>query len=486
MRRRAMLCNSRRTWGSLLALCAALGGFSACKRRAPEPAPSAQPSASAAPVALAPRCAEPFPGKSFTLGDRPSEAPDGGADEDDDGADQPALPFAVEVGRAVAFGDGFAVSALSTKAGKTTALVALLDAEAGAGRIAELGKLHADPDPPELAVFEDDLVALVHDSDAGGELLKLAAVRPGAGKVDVVLGAEVAESRDESRVADLELGPERGVAVWDEWSSADKHGVIVSASFARKDVSNVTKKRIVSTPSEDAEAPRVVRRPGGFWAAWIARAVAPKQKALPPKKPAAPAPSAAPAQEPADPAVVDLGERYLSAVPLDQNGVPTSEPKPISPKSAHVLVFDMAAGADGSAIFSWRDDDAAPGTEERRIHLARVKSDGTVERHIVDDEGTGVGAPTLLVDASPKDPSAPHAWLSLDSVSDTTRIGAVSSSANLLDALGPEPVVRSAELLTVARGRLLAARPRGLAMELSVVECKPGPAPSAAPASSAP
>ncbi len=484
MRRRAMLCNSRPSFGPPLAICAALACFSACKRRVPESAPSAAPSASAAPVSASPRCSEPFPGKSFTLGERGAEAPDSGQEEDD-GTDQPALPFAVEIGRGLSFGDGFAVSALSMQAGKTTALVALLDAEAGTGRVAELGKLHANPEPPELAAFEDDLIALVHDTDAGGELLKLAAIKPSAGKLGVVLGAEIAESRDESRVAGLELGPERGVAIWDEWSATDKHGVIVTASFARKDVSNVTKKRIVSTPSEDAESPRIVRRPGGFWAAWVARAITPKQKTLPPKPAAGPAPSAS--ADVSEPAVVELGERYLAAVPLDQNGVALGEPKPVTPKNAHVLVFDLAPGADGSALLSWRDDDSAPGAEERRIHLGRVRADGSVERHLLDDEGPGVGAPALLVNSAPKDPSAPHGWLSLGSVSDATRIGAVNASASLLDSLGPEPVVRSAELLALARGRLLLARPRGLAMELSVVECKPGPAPALAvapPASS--
>jgi len=483
MRRRAMHCNSCRCLGPLVAICAALGSASACKRRAPEPAPSAQPSASAAPVVQAPRCSEPFPGKSFTLGDKSSEGADAGAQDDDDGTDQPALPFAVALGRGVAFGEGFAVSALRTSGGKTTAVVALLDAQAGSGRLAELGPLHADPDPPELAVLEDDLIALVHDSDAGGETLKLAALRPGAQKAEVVLGAEIAESRDESRAADVELGPERGVALWDEWSVSDKHGVIVSTSFARKDVSNVSKKRVVSAPTEDAEAPRLVRRPGGFWAAWVARTVAPKQKLLPGKKPGGPAP--APSAEAPDVPVVELGERFISVVPLDANGVASAEPKPATPKNAHVVVFDLATGPDGSALLSWRDDDSAPASDERRIHLARVRADGSVERHPVEDEGTGVGAPALVVDATPKDPNAPWAWLALDSVSDTTRLAAVNAGANLLDALGPEPVVRSAEVLAVSRGRLLVARPRGLAMELGVVECKPGPAPVPAPAPSA-
>lgn len=473
MRRRAMHCNSCRTSRLLVPVLAALVAAAACKRRPPEPAASATPSAGSPAVAPAPRCTEPHPGKSYTLGERAKSVPDAGPDEDgDDGLDQPALPFAVEVGRAVPFAQSFAVSALSTRSGKTTAVVALLDAEVGGGKLVELGRLHGDPDPPELAVFEGDLVALVHDTDAGGELLKLAAIRPGAGKAEVVLGAEIAESRDESRVAGLELGPERGVAIWDEWSAADKLGVIVTSSFARKDVSNITKKRIVSLRGEDAEAPRIVRRPGGFWAAWISRAVAPRPKAPLPR----PAPSAS--AELPEPSLVELGERYLSAVPLDHNGVPVSEPKAITPKNSHVLVFDLAPGPDGSLLFSWRDDDSAPGTDERQIYLGSVKPDGTTERRLLDDRGPGVGVPAILVDDAPRDPSAPRAWLSLDSVSDATRIGALDPRANLLDDLGAEPVLRSAELLAISGGRMLVARPRGLAMELGLIECKVGAAPA--------
>ncbi len=271
MRRRAMHCNSRgRPWVWAV-FSTVLVGVTACKRSAPPPVPPVEAPAPSAQSKAPPRCTESHPGKSFTVGERSSGAPDSGPDDDDDGADQPALPFAVELGRALSFGDGFAVSALSTQAGATRAFVALVGQDGGSGKLAELGKLHADPDPPELAAYERDLVALVHDTDAGGELLRLAAIRPGSGAPDVVLGAEIAESRDESRAADVELGAERGVAIWDEWSGSVRHGVIYTSSFARTDVSNVTKKRVVSSADEDAEAPRLVRRPGGFWAAWLSR-----------------------------------------------------------------------------------------------------------------------------------------------------------------------------------------------------------------------
>jgi len=456
-----------------LALCALWLAATGCKRRPPEEAvPSATaPLASAAPPA--PRCSAAAPGKAFTVGERSAPAPESPEVDDGEGpTDEPGLPFAIELGSAVATADGFAVAGLSTKAAKTTAIVVLVDADAGRGQLVELGRLHGDSDPPELASQGDDLFALVHDTDAGGELLRLVALRRGPKKVDAVIGAEIAESRDESRVARIALGKERGVAIWDGWHKAAKHGVIRVATFAKNDVSVVTRPRVVSPASEDAEMPSLVPRPGGFWAAWITRTVERDGKVEKGGRPA-PAPSGAPT---GDPTLVEMGARYVTVVPLDENGSPMSEPKAVSSKNEHVLVFDLAPGPDGTAWVAWRDEATAPGAEERLVHVARVKADGSVEKEAFEDEQVGVGVPSLLVDARPPGGSSTP-WISLGSVSDETRLAALGPAGRPADTLAMEPEVRSAEPLVLARGRMLIARPKGLAVELSVVECKPGPAP---------
>ena len=482
MRPRAMHCKPRSTAAISLAVSTALVAFSACKRRPPpDLGAPAEPSVStAAPTPAPVRCSEPLPGVSFSVGERTPAAVDGGDTDDDDGTDDPSLPFAIEIGSEVADRDGFAVALLSSKAGSTKAIVAFLDADAKKGRSVELGKLHGDPDPPELAALDGDVVALMHDTDAGGELLRLVAFRRGPEQIDVVLGAEIAESRDESRVAHLELGPERGVVVWDEWNRTDKHGVIRSSTFARKDVSNVTRPRTLSAAADDAEAPRIAKRPGGFWAAWISGPAKAKPKLGPSAKPKASIPAAAPSGEPPDVALVELGQRALTIVPLDANGVPVAEPKSVTGKDSHVLGFDLEPGRDGVALLAWRDDDTAPGAEQRSVHLAPVKPDGGVDKNVLYDESVGAGVPSLLVDATPKDRDAPGVWLALDSVSDATRIGALGPSGALLDVLGSEPVIRSGDPLLIAGGRWLVAKSRGLASELFVVVCRPGapPAPS--------
>jgi hypothetical protein len=478
MRPPAMLCKPSRFATACLALIASFVGLSGCKRHAPveEAAPSA--TESAAPAPAPPRCKEVEPRALFTLGERSNAKREPASDEDDAGTDDPQLPFAVEIGGAVATSDGFVVSALATQKGKTEAQVALVDASVERGRVASLGTLHGDVDPPELATDGTRVVALVHDTDAGGERLRLAAIRPGPKKLDVVLGAEIAESRDESRIAHVALGKERGVAVWDAWDKTEKHGYVRAATFAKDDVSNVTRPRTLSLGSDDAEGPNIVARPGGFWAAWISRPLPEKKKLTMPK----PAPSAAPAGSAGtdEPNLVDLGKRGISVVPLDENGVPTVEPKNVAGDAPRVLVFDLTLALDGALLLAFRDDDAAPGFEQRNVHVLRVAPDGSVERQTIEDEQNSIGVPALLSDSAPPKDATARVWLSLDSVSDETRFAALGPNGRLLDALATDPLVRGADTLALARGRFLLARPDGMAMQLFVAECRPGAAVTAA------
>lgn len=411
-----------------------------------------------------PRCAEVTPGASFTIGKRSVKK---GDDEDED-TDEPALPFAVEIGGAVPTPTGFAVSAMSAKGQGTTVLVALIASDAGSGRIVELGQTHGDVDPPRLAALGGRVFAAVPDSDAGGSTLRLAQITTGSSP-GVTWGPTFSEGRDESRVFAIELGDKRGVMVWDEVDKKSSRGVLRAVSFAVENIASATKPKTISREDDDAEAPHVVRRPGGFWMAWIHH---PPRGDAKDKK--APAPTAS--AEPVDDPLVELGNRVLRIAPLDENGVLIGEPKDVTGKSSHVLVFDLSPGPDGSALLSWRDDDTSPGVEGRSVHLARVKTGGSVEESVIQDEAIGAGVPTLLEDAAPK-PGQPRTWLGLSGVTDATRMGVLKDDGTLADRLDVEPAIRSAELLALSGGRLLVAHPRGLAVELSAVSCKQGPAP---------
>jgi hypothetical protein len=476
MRALAMFCNSRQSLAIALAICVMGTG---CKRRPNEASPAASAS-NVEPSARAPmaRCQARSDGV-FVIGEKtPLPAPDAG--DDDAGGDEPGLPFAVEVGRAVAIEKDFGVGALSTKAGVTRALVAVVNGESMTGRTLDLGPVKGDVDPPELASRGGELIALVHDNDANGAVLRLAKLLPGNG---ITWGTQVAEGKDQSRVADIEIGKDRGVVVWDSFDKAHKHSVVHAYTFSPSDIANVTRPRQLSAEGRDAEAPRIVKRPGGFWVAWVEHAIDPR---APKPKPlvAPPASASASARAPDEPVMVGLGQRTLTAQPLDENAVPSGPVVDVSGAASHVVVFDIAAAPDGGLIAAWRDDDPAAGAEENRVKLVRVRPDKSTQQHQLEDENLGVGAPLLLMDDKPADPDD-RTWISLESINDSSRIASLTEQAELADALETDVLFGNGDPLVVSQGRMLVALPKGLAIELRLLGCKRGPPPAPAPARSA-
>ncbi len=441
-----------------------------CKKH-PKPgaaAGSATASASAAPAGPpAPRCAAVKRGASFTIG-QPGKSDLG----DDDNA--VALPFAVDLGSAVPLASGFAVSALQSVDGGTGAVIAIVGPDADSGKLVDLGRVYGDADPPRLAARDGHLVVAMAGNDASGATLRLVEIKNPGTSADVVWGRDMEQGNDQSQVFGVELGKKRGVLVWDDWDKSGDHGIIRGSTFALDDVSNATRSRVLSPKDDDAEAPRIVRRPGGFWLAWISHAREHDKHARAPKPAVKTAPAASSSDEPgAGDSIVELGSRWLELTPLDENGSPTAPPIAVTQRDAHVLVFDVAPARDGGALLAWRDDEAAPGAEGRIVHLAHVRPGGSVETQVLDDEKVGAGVPTLLVDLHPPDKPGPQAaWLSLAGVSDETRLAALDGSARLIDRLSTDRVLRHAEPVVLDRGRMLLATPRGLALELSTATCR--------------
>jgi hypothetical protein len=453
----------------LACVASALAFAGGCKKH---PAPAAPPSASAAssvtpPPAPVARCSAVGSRGGYAIGETGAAAPD----PDDDAGDDVAMPFAVEIGSAVGYAGGFAVAFLRPQGGGTGAAVALVDADGGNGRIVDLGRRYGDVDPPELASYGSELVAGMPSGDVSGTALRLVAIRGAPDHPSVVWGPRVSQGNHESQVFGIELGPERGLLAWDDLDKLSQHGVIRASSFARDDVAHAGPARVISPKDEDVEAPHLARRPGGFWVAWI-RHEKPKKKGK-----SAPPSAAASAAGPQP--LVELGYRALEVMPLDEQAVPAGDPKPITPPRSHVLVFDLAPAPGGGAFLAWRDDEAAPGEESRIVHLALVGADGSVHAHVIDDERVGAGVPTLLVDPAPAKTDRQAAWLALAGVRDKTRLVALDAGGDLLDDLGTEPLIERTDPLALDAGHLLLATPRRLAMDLSVVSCRPGPPPSA-------
>jgi hypothetical protein len=438
-----------------------------CKKAGPPGEQGPEHVVDAAPVRAVPYCAEVKPGAVYLIGE-PGQPASRSEDE------EIALPSAVELGSAVGYSEGFAVAALSWRDQGPAAVVALLSADGSRGRTVELGRVHGNVAPPQLASGGGHLVALVADSDAGGRRLRLARVAHSAPRPDVQWGAELSPAPSDAQGFGLALAGSRAVVVWDEWAKGEARGLIRATTVALADITKAGPVRTVSADNSDGERPEVVARPGGYWLGWISHSAyaAGDQAAADAARSGAahPPPSAEPGAEAFEP-VVDLGSRWLEVVPLSADGAPSGPPQVVTSQQSHVLVFDLAPAPDGSLWLAWRDDKTSPGVEQGALHLARVGLDGALDKSVVEDEQLGAGVPSLLVDRA-AGPGRPSGWLASRGIDDTTHIGTLDARGRLRSTLLGEPLIRGAEPLALWAGRMLLGRPRGRAVELSVVSCR--------------
>src|SRR5882724_8474972 len=209
---------------TVLTLCSAQ--LAACKKKPPplpaaEPDPSAEspevvetaPAAPPAPGPVPARCYELAQKGPFRIGEVLANhaAPDE-ADEPDEDDEVPA-PFSVVLGQARTDADGFAISALRSLKGESHALVALLNGDAGAGKLVDLGVVHGDPDPPLFAEHGKDLLIAASDADAGGGMLKVGLLKDARGAAQISWGPEITGVRRDSTFA-LEVNGDHALVAY--------------------------------------------------------------------------------------------------------------------------------------------------------------------------------------------------------------------------------------------------------------------------------
>lgn len=411
---------------SALVPLAALLLASGCKKPAPPPDPERPPAAESAPVEpdAPPRCA-PI-GEPFVIGDGKPSAVDGGDD---------LLPFAAEVGEGTAFGGGFAVGAIWERAGATVAAVVTLGDDGRGGKIIELGTMHGDVDPPSVAANGKTIVAGLLGPEPNGRTLRLAKVENGA----VTWGASLAQKSDESQAFDLALGEARGVAAWDE--DGEKGGTIQLSTFDLANPSHATPARKVSGAGVDAESPRLAKRPGGFWLAYVGR-------------------SGGDDDADAHYQAETIGHRWLEIVPLDANGSPTGPARAITAKDGHVIAYDVQSADDGGALVTFRDDDTPSGSSGGQVYRVAVHPSAVEEPAVLADDRVGAGVPTLL-----------GRWVGITDAADVTRLAPLAPSGELAAPLRREPAVGAGEPLAAAGDVLFVARPAGKVVRLLAVRC---------------
>lgn len=434
-------------------------------------------SASAAPPppAARPRCSPVAPDETFVVGEAPTKTPAATVDTPPGipGLDAPvveedlgASPFAVILGRGAVTTDGFALGALRDGEGGTLATVVSLGKDGRGGRVVRLARSRGDVEPPIVASAPDGslLVALL-EPNAGGRALRLARV---VGK-DVTWGAELKQGRDESLAIDLAASGARALVAWDE-PDGDVTRIAVAA-FPAADPSVATAPRTITAKTTEAESPRLVPRPGGFWLAYVARGGVTQKLVLPKDE-----------VDPVDDDEIDEergGERietsWVEIVPLDENGAPGGAPARVTPREGTVLGFDLAPGADGGAVLAWRDDASPTGGGGGTVQVAYVGPGGVGALRPLADEDVDDGVPDLLGLSS-----GSGGWIAISSLKGSQAIGRIDDRATVLGAVGSEPSLGRGEAVAAAGDHLLLATPEGRAVRLRVVACSDD-APAAPP-----
>lgn len=484
--------------------CSGSGDTTAAGPAGSASASAGAPAGAPAPAREAPRCAAVGQEPLVIGADRKRPAPS----PDEPPEDEQLAPFAVEVGRGAPFEGGFAVGALRDGDQGAVAMVATLGRDGSGGKLVKLARSRGDMDPPHVTGAGKAILAAMLEPNAGGRAIRLAKVEG----EQVTWGPELAEGRDESLALDLSAAGERAVIVWDDVTRDGKRSQIMMASVDTATLRSVTTARPISGPKVDAEVPRIIARPGGYWLAYIARSEegAPREEAAegepkraekpgkkPDKKKAAAEKKKAKKSEELDEDTEaggeTIGRQWIELMPLDETGSPTASARAVTPRGGHVLAFDMALGEDGAALLAFQDDDTPSGSSGGHVSVQSVGLGHTGEPRVVAGEGAPASASAAAAAAGAAAgaddsvgsgvPALLPGWLAVALVSGGARLGALSGKGEIVDALLPEEALGGGEPIAAADGALLVARPAGTAMKLSVVRCAPGtPRPAGSPA----
>lgn len=326
--------------------------------------------------------------------------------------------------------------------GHPKAAVVELGPRANLVRTIPLLRAHGDTQPPRVAVGPAGVVGAV--LEASGSLRSLRTFRLNDGQVS--WGPAVDEKRDESLAHDIAVGRTHTVLVWDEDDLHPPRGVVRLLSIPN-DGTKPSLPRSMTPKSTNAESPRLVVRPGGFWLTYVVAR-----------------PETTPVADDARYRAEAREHRFLEVLQLDDEGTAVAPAKRVTPDNGHVLSYDAATSGDGGLSIVWRDDDTPLGSSGGSVHLLRMRPDGSVEAQPLSDRDVGVGSPVRL-----------PGFVVVPDAKSLTRLVAVDATGKPLGSLEPEPALAVGEALAQRADQLLIAQFRGPSVTLFTVECSARP-----------
>lgn len=277
-------------------------------------------------------------------------------------------------------------------------------------------------------------------------LLEIARLEPSG----LVAEGSIVQQADESLAYDV-AWPEpqgeahAGLVAWDEDAPP-----AVAQAFGERGVVKVqllgagTKPRVASPEKSDAEAPRLVARPGGYWLAWLARRAEAAEDAGASGNPEGPGERRA--------------YRWVELVALDAKGEPTSAVRRVSPEKGRVASFDLVrSGAPGDAQLVILVQDEAAHAEGAGERIVRYGIEGEkIEATDLLDGGVGHALADLLPQAGA------NRWLAFMDTQERAHLVALGPSLRVAGPNTIEPALDGARVLgALSPDTLYAVGPAG-------------------------
>lgn len=391
---------------------------------------------------------------------------------------------------ALELGGSFYATALRHEPRGSRALLARLGRGAAAvPALHELASLEGDVPPPRLAVDGDDLLVAVEDTADRTWRVRVARLSAAllAGKealppLDWRDGPR--PTRDESNAYDFAAGQGLALFAWDDWPAGEAHGRVYVLSVPRDGAAS--EPVALSGAEVDAEEPRLVPRPGGFWLSWlVATTAAARERVYDPGERESRSALAAggrgaltssAAEEGAGGARLPLrggtpyGARGIEILALDAAGRPAGNVRRIRTDAARVVGYDLTTSPNGNAWLVWRQDAPSPSAAGGRVFMVEVHGDGPGEPLLLREGDVGSGAPSWLGAAAGASGSTGR-WLTFPDERDRTLLLSIE-----LPLSPPEPLALAAHLqgasaLAAGVDEILFALPRGRALELLGAAC---------------
>lgn len=371
-----------------------------------------------------------------------------------DGA-QVALPGEDVLVGDVAIGPaGIAVGVVRRDGAKHVASVVRAPLDLGAVRVIDVGPARGD-DPPPSPRWNGDkaFVAFYTKTADAGWTRELRIARMEEGSVGETI-ASVVQQHDESLAFDLAWG-EGGSALvaWDEDAPPKEDGGAqkgIDRGFVKvRSLGEGGRTRVASPESSDAEMPRLLPRPGGFWLGWLAKKTEETQGSY----------DEGPGEKRA--------YRWVEVVALDARGEPTSPVRRVSPEKGRAVAFELASNDDGRLVVLVQDE-AAPGEGAGGRIVRHVALDERIESEDLVDAGVGQAIAELAPVASASD----GRWLAWHDGSDRVHLLPLAGKLTAASPSSPEPALDGARVIGAASSdHLYAIVSKPPAMELRRFAC---------------